>query len=109
MKEQHEVEFSDIPGYPEDTGYKFSSWRGSKDFIACKIYYDEKDFKKKSKQALLVWCRAVVNEDDDSKKFIQVNLIELLLKKGVMDEEDEKEKERTNGLIFDPTDSSYKS
>eukprot|EP00486_Rosalina_sp_Unknown_P001407 CAMPEP_0201573936 /NCGR_PEP_ID=MMETSP0190_2-20130828/18060_1 /ASSEMBLY_ACC=CAM_ASM_000263 /TAXON_ID=37353 /ORGANISM="Rosalina sp." /LENGTH=103 /DNA_ID=CAMNT_0048001487 /DNA_START=36 /DNA_END=344 /DNA_ORIENTATION=+ len=26
MKEQHEIEYSDINGYPEDTGYEASSW-----------------------------------------------------------------------------------
>mmetsp|Transcript_975 Transcript_975/g.789 ORF Transcript_975/g.789 Transcript_975/m.789 type:complete len:635 (+) Transcript_975:40-1944(+) len=104
MKEQHEIEYSDINGYPEDTGYEASSWRGSKQYISCKIYYDEKDFKRKSKTALLVWCRAAVSSEDKSKRFIQVNCIELILKKGVLDEDDEKEKQRTNGLIFDPTD-----
>eukprot|EP01083_Nonionella_stella_P118348 353286_1 len=58
MNEQHEIELSDIPGYIEETGYKTSTFRGSKEFICCKLYYGEKEFKKRQKNGLLIWTRA---------------------------------------------------
>eukprot|EP00485_Elphidium_margaritaceum_P005946 CAMPEP_0202695310 /NCGR_PEP_ID=MMETSP1385-20130828/8930_1 /ASSEMBLY_ACC=CAM_ASM_000861 /TAXON_ID=933848 /ORGANISM="Elphidium margaritaceum" /LENGTH=657 /DNA_ID=CAMNT_0049351313 /DNA_START=8 /DNA_END=1981 /DNA_ORIENTATION=- len=128
MTKQYEVDFSEINAYPtEDTSdnkYKVASWRGSKEFLAVKIYYDETQFKKKSKTALLVWCRAVT--DGDNVRHIEVNLVDLYLKKYASggssssndDEEEEEEqkgmeenlKRYYNGLYFDPSDTekSYK-
>ena len=114
MKEQHQVDFDDIDGYPEDTGYECvgeEEFRGTKEYICCKIYYNKRDFKKKSKTALLLWCRHVVSENDKSKRFIQVNLIDLLLQKkprGDNDDDDQKGggggEEKSNGLYFNPCD-----
>ena len=88
MRQQHEIDSSDIAGYPEDTGYDVSSWRGSKEFVCCKMYTSQ------SNKALLVWCRAVVSSENVSDKCVQVNLIELSLK-----ETEEKSH-------FDPSDHS---
>eukprot|EP01084_Bolivina_argentea_P069042 125676_1 len=96
MNEQHEIELSDIPGYIEETGYKTSTFRGSKEFICCKLYYGEKEFKKRQKNGLLIWTRAVISEEKETDKYIQINCIELLLN-------------TTNELYFDPSNiKSYR-
>ena len=93
MRRQHEIEFSEIAGFPEDAEHSASSWRGSKELICCKIYYDES---RKHKNGLLVWCRAAVrSEKGEQRRLIEVNLVELILSKQT--DSDQK------GLQFDPS------
>eukprot|EP01083_Nonionella_stella_P228644 810094_1 len=62
-------------------------------FVCCKLYYNEKEFEKKSKTGLLMWCPAAKlcdnSDENDDNRFIEVNIIELIL---------------SRDLMFDPSD-----